>query len=172
MNVSKKSILIGFLLFVAVTFTQAQVGIGTITTNASAILDLSGDGSKGLLLPRMSTTQRNASNGILSPVGGIIIYDTDEGCLMVSLDNGKWKNLCTGVETVVTTGTTSSIGKVGLGTVTPDKNTIVDIVSTSKGVLLPISTTDLSTVQGMVYFNNSTNSFRLYTSLWNTIVAY
>lgn len=161
-----------FFVSVATSAQTVAIKTGGGTADASAILDLSGDGSKGLLLPRMSTTQRNASNGILSPVGGIVIYDTDEGCLMVSLDNGKWKNLCTGVESVVTTGTTSSVGKVGIGTVTPDKNTIVDIVSTSKGVLLPISTADLSNVQGMVYFNNSTNSFKLYTSLWNTIVAY
>ena len=116
--------------FISVNTSAQTVAIktGGGTADASAILDLSGDGSKGLLLPRMSTTQRNASNGILSPVGGIVIYDTDEGCLMVSLDNGKWKNLCTGVESVVTTGTTSSVGKVGIGTVTPDKNTIVDIV--------------------------------------------
>lgn len=160
-----------FFISVAISAQNILIKTGGSTADPSAILDLSGDGSKGLLLPRMSTTQRNAPNGILSPVGGIVIYDTDENCLMVSLDNGKWKNLCTGVETAVTLGITSSVGKVGIGVLSLDKNTIVDIVSISKGVLLPKAAIDLSDIQGMIYFNTTSNNIRLYTTSWITIIA-
>ena len=50
----------------------AQVGIGTATPAASAQLDVSST-TKGLLPPRMTTTQRDA---IASPAAGLIIFNT------------------------------------------------------------------------------------------------
>ncbi|MCX6352156.1 MAG: hypothetical protein NTX03_09875 [Bacteroidetes bacterium] len=49
------------------------MGIGTNTPNASSILDLSST-SKGLLAPRMSSTQRLA---ISSPSKGLLVFDND-----------------------------------------------------------------------------------------------
>ena len=51
----------------------AQVGIGTTTPNASAMLDISST-TKGLLAPRMTTLEKNS---ISSPANGLLIYDTD-----------------------------------------------------------------------------------------------
>ncbi|MBL0355694.1 MAG: hypothetical protein IPP72_01860 [Chitinophagaceae bacterium] len=48
-----------------------SVGIGTTTPNNSAILHLSST-TKGLLIPRMSTTERNA---IVTPADGLLIYN-------------------------------------------------------------------------------------------------
>ncbi|MXO04469.1 hypothetical protein [Flavobacterium sp. HBTb2-11-1] len=53
---------------------HAQIGIGTVTPNASSILDITST-TKGLLAPRMTTAQRNA---IASPADGLIVYDTDQ----------------------------------------------------------------------------------------------
>lgn len=50
----------------------AQVSIGTPTPDQSAILDLSST-SQGLLLPRMTTAQRDA---ISTPAVGLLIYNT------------------------------------------------------------------------------------------------
>ena len=50
----------------------AQVGIGTATPDASAVLDASSI-TQGLLPPRMTTTQRDA---IASPAAGLIIFNT------------------------------------------------------------------------------------------------
>ena len=50
-----------------------QVGIGTTTPHASALMDVSST-SKGMLVPRMTTAQRNA---IASPAQGLLVYDTD-----------------------------------------------------------------------------------------------
>ena len=49
-----------------------NVGIGTTAPNASALLDVSST-TKGVLLPRMSTTQINA---ISSPAEGLTVYNT------------------------------------------------------------------------------------------------
>lgn len=52
--------------------TNTNVGIGTTTPNSSAALDITST-TKGLLLPRMTTTQRNA---ISSPTAGLVIFNT------------------------------------------------------------------------------------------------
>jgi hypothetical protein len=48
------------------------VGIGTLTPNPAAILDLSST-TRGMLLPRMTTAQRDA---IASPPDGLVVYNT------------------------------------------------------------------------------------------------
>jgi hypothetical protein len=52
---------------------SGNVGIGTTSPNTAAILDLTST-TQGLLLPRMTKTQRDA---ISSPVAGLAIYQTD-----------------------------------------------------------------------------------------------
>lgn len=52
---------------------QGNVGIGTTSPNASALLDLT-DTAAGLLVPRMTESQKN---GIASPATGLLIYETD-----------------------------------------------------------------------------------------------
>ena len=66
-----KHLLFGFLLLATVSI-QAQVGIGTLSPEASAQLDVHST-TKGFLPPRMDSTQRNA---IISPVEGLTIYNT------------------------------------------------------------------------------------------------
>jgi hypothetical protein len=59
-----------FILFIS-TNQFAQVGIGTENPDGSAVLDLDSN-SKGLLLPRLTTVQRNA---ITNPAKGLMIYN-------------------------------------------------------------------------------------------------
>lgn len=165
-----KKLLIFTLLLLSM-FSFSQVGIGTISPDASAALHLSGT-NKGLLLPRLSTIQRNAADGILSPVGGIVIYDTTLNCFLISLENGKWKNAFTGAEVATTSGTTTSVGKIGIGTSTLDKNSVLEVVSTSKGILLPLANADFTAVQGMLYYNTTTDTVKIYTgSVWSTVIT-
>lgn len=64
------------ILFLAVNSAGiAQVGIGTLTPNASAMLDISTT-TKGLLAPRMTTAQKEA---IVTPANGLMVYDTNLG---------------------------------------------------------------------------------------------
>jgi len=59
-------------IIASITFAQNNIGIGTNTPDASAMLDVSST-NKGLLPPRMTTAQRNA---IASPAKGLLVYDT------------------------------------------------------------------------------------------------
>jgi hypothetical protein len=66
-----KKIILTILVLVA-SLGQAQVGIGTTSPDASAILDLSST-SKGILIPRMTSEERNA---IASPTEGLLIFNS------------------------------------------------------------------------------------------------
>lgn len=52
--------------------SNAQIGIGTTNPDASSMLDITST-TKGMLAPRMTTTERNA---VASPADGLIVYDT------------------------------------------------------------------------------------------------
>lgn len=67
---------------------HAQVGIGTTTPNGSAVLDLSSS-NKGVLIPRLTTAQRNA---ISNPATGLLLFDTDKGSVMF-FDGTAWRTL-------------------------------------------------------------------------------
>jgi hypothetical protein len=54
-----------------------QVGIGTTSPSNSAALEIHAD-NKGVLLPRLTTTQRN---NITSPANGLLVYNTDTNTL-------------------------------------------------------------------------------------------
>lgn len=69
------AMLIAFLTVNISTF--AQVGIGTITPDASSMLDVTSPlNNKGMLAPRMTTAQKTA---IATPASGLLVYDTDLG---------------------------------------------------------------------------------------------
>ena len=54
------------------TATQGNVGVGTATPVASALVDITST-TQGFLPPRMTTAQKNA---IAAPANGLVIYDT------------------------------------------------------------------------------------------------
>ena len=61
----------------------AQVGIGTITPDSSSVLDLFST-DKGFLLPRLTTSQRDAIN---NPANGLMIYNNTS--YEVQINNGS-----------------------------------------------------------------------------------
>ena len=67
--------ILGFIMMIPFSLTFAQVSINTDNTqpHPSAMLDVKSD-SKGVLVPRMTATQRSA---ILAPAEGLMVYDTD-----------------------------------------------------------------------------------------------
>lgn len=70
-----------------------QVGVGTASPNASAAVDITST-TQGLLLPRMTTVQRDA----ITPVDGLMIFCTD--CTATDASTGvsqtysssQWRN--------------------------------------------------------------------------------
>jgi hypothetical protein len=98
-----KIILIVFsLLFSSL---HAQIGIGTSTPDASAILDLSST-SKGLLMPRMTTLQQTA---LVSPAIGLTIFNTTIGQIQSNKGDGFGGALWVGDRTI---GTTAPLGNI------------------------------------------------------------
>ena len=81
------------VLLIGVQGAMAQVGIGTISPNASSALDISST-SSGLLIPRMSESQRT---GISSPATGLIVYQTDSTAGFWYFDGSNWTRLATTV---------------------------------------------------------------------------
>ena len=80
LGLPKKSLLIlSFLFSGSVAMAQNNVGIGTDKPNPNAILDIvSKDGTKGLLIPRFTTAQREALVSKLEEKdNGLLVYDTD-----------------------------------------------------------------------------------------------
>ena len=82
-----------FLAFLAVIISHpihAQVGIGTTTPDASAVLDIqSSSNDKGILIPRMTQAQRNA---ISSPATGLMIFQTDGNVGFYFYDGSSWES--------------------------------------------------------------------------------
>tara|TARA_R110000751_G_scaffold69407_3_gene140947 strand:+ start:1472 stop:1735 length:264 start_codon:yes stop_codon:yes gene_type:complete len=82
--------LASFIFLMVNTVCFSQVGIGTTSPDASALLELKSE-SQGLLTPRMTTAQRNA---ISNPANGLIVYDTDESALYY-FKSSSWSELQT-----------------------------------------------------------------------------
>ena len=166
-NQTMKKIKLFAALIVASFTCSAQVGIGTTNPDDSAILDIVASGAQGLIIPRLSTNNRDTS--IKSPTAGILIYNTTTNALEVVSSDSVWINLSTGATTAVVTGTTNSIGLVGIGTSSPDDNAALDITSATKGVLLPKSATDPTGVVGMIYYNTVDHEVRYYNGSWRVL---
>lgn len=66
--------------------STAQVGIGTTTPDPSALLEIQSTNS-GLLIPRLSLTQRNA---IVNPATGLLIYQTGTGSTFYFYNGTNW----------------------------------------------------------------------------------
>jgi hypothetical protein len=89
-NTITKTIFSGLILACASTTVSAQTvnkfGINSMTIEASAVLELEST-TKGFLAPRMTVLQKGA---ILSPVEGLLVYQTDGIKGFYSFDGADW----------------------------------------------------------------------------------
>jgi hypothetical protein len=81
--------IVAFSLMTSTIIAQVKVGNNPTTINSSSLLELEST-DKALTLPRMTAAQMNA---IASPVNGMMVYNTDIGCIF-QRDAATWKNLC------------------------------------------------------------------------------
>ncbi|PZR24021.1 MAG: hypothetical protein DI535_22755 [Citrobacter freundii] len=101
--------MMGIVLLTSGT-VKAQVGVGTTAPNASAQLDVT-SANKGLLVPRMTTAQRNA---ISNPATGLIVFNTTTNALEINTGvpaTPSWG----GVSVAAANGLSVSGGNVVLG---------------------------------------------------------
>ena len=110
------------ILFCYTIVAKAQVGIGTTSPNASAMLDITAN-NKGVLIPRVTTTQR--TDDITSPALGLLVYDTTTQSFW-HYNSTKWVE-GSGKAHKFVDGTTTkadavfTAGKVGIGTEDPQE---------------------------------------------------
>jgi hypothetical protein len=108
------------LFYSAVIF--AQVGVGTNTPNASAMLDVTST-SKGFLQPRVALTGSSDSTTIASPAAGLMIYNTataGTGASAVTpglyyYSGSAWQRLANQAEVAAATASTTTFvnGTIG-----------------------------------------------------------
>jgi hypothetical protein len=141
--------------------TVAQtIGINTTTPHASSILDVKATGSAvGLLIPRLTSSNMNSIN---NPTRGMLIYNSTAHTLEVASSDNLWTDIIYGTTSLASNENSFQTGKIGIGTTTPNSNAVLDITSTSKGVVLPMATADPTGVEGMIYYNTSSNQVRVY----------
>lgn len=77
------------LFFVSTSAQNNNVGIGTLTPNASALLDISST-TKGLLTPRMTKAERDL---IATPATGLLVYQTDNTAGFYVYNGTAWTTL-------------------------------------------------------------------------------
>ncbi len=82
-----KNFLLLLIFLVSAPF-YAQVGIGTTTPDASAMLDVQST-SSGFAMPRMAKADREA---IANPIEGLQVYDTDYKNIWIYTD-GDWRTV-------------------------------------------------------------------------------
>lgn len=98
----------------SICFSQTQnIGVGTLTPDNSAVLDLSPPNKdKGLLVPRLTAVERT---NILNPANGLLVFDTDSNCFFFyKQSNSSWTSLCGLVGATGPTGVTGTSGTNGV----------------------------------------------------------
>ena len=145
---------------------NAQVGIGTTTPNASAVLDLTST-TQGLLPPRMTQAQRDA---IASPVAGLMVYQSDgtsglyyyTGSAWVYIINGTAGSgdmTLAGVQTVTgakTFGAAGNVGKLVIAGSTSGTTILNANATAGTGTVVLPTTGTLATLAGTETLTNKT----------------
>ena len=135
------------------------------TADASAMMDID-DQSRGVLFPRMTTSQITGVTGVT----GLIIYNNTNNVLNY-FDGSAWRVPCATAITGATgvAGSQAIIGTaINTGATGPDQSSIFDLSSTTKGILIPRLTNaqrnNLKPVQGLTIYNTENKAIEYYNS--------
>ena len=113
---NKKLFLIIFLIVLGYnSHTMAQVGIGTTEPDPSSMLDIQSV-VKGLLIPRMTTVERN---NISNPAEGLMVYQTDNTPGFYYFNGNTWSTIAVNWTVDGDNMYNANSGNVGVGTATP-----------------------------------------------------
>lgn len=148
------------ILFFSLFFgtANAQTGLGTVNPSSSALLDVYST-NKGVLTPRMTTTQRNA---ITNPALGLFLYNLDIKCFEY-FDGTHWNNICN-LSDALTPPSSITVDAINGGAIltfdtpNPDPSTLYAIYSNT-GELLGTTNQSPFTVNGLT--NGNAASFNI-----------
>jgi len=109
----KSKILKSIIIIVAVmminVYAQAQnlgIGANVFTPDNSALVEM--QGTKGLLIPRMTTAQRDSMTSSTTPAQSLLIFNTTTKCFETNID-GQWQKIyCTCADLTVTASASPS----------------------------------------------------------------
>ena len=161
-------IIISSMVIMSAQMNGQNVGIGTnvFTPDTSALVEMRG--TKGLLIPRMTTTERDA---ITSPAQSLLIFNTTTKCFETYID-GQWRSIycdpCSGVSTVSYDGVTYNTVSIGnqcwfkenLRTTKYNDGTSISNVTNS-------STWTSTTSGAYCCYDNNTSNCDTYGALYN-----
>jgi uncharacterized protein (TIGR02145 family) len=164
-----KTILLVTLAIIGLSQMNAQVGIGTTSPDASAILDVDASpaNDKGFLPPRLTTAQRN---NLPSPAAGLVIYNVETKTLEFS-DGTDWIDLRDSATiTAINSSAATGGDNIGIGTTTPDASAVLDVDATDKGFLPPRLNREernniSSPAEGLIIFNTDNGCLEFYNDL-------
>jgi hypothetical protein len=135
--------------------------------NSSALLDIQSN-SKGVLIPRMTTADRNA---IASPATGLLVFDTNTGSFWFR-SSGGWRELIdqsnspwiedaslnvrtrNGGNVSITPGSPTGFGKLNVVAQTPETNTTESVIQ----VIRSTSGTAAAGLSGSIDFYNEVSN--------------
>jgi len=154
----KHFIICWVILLQPVLLPAQNIGIGTTTPDASAALHVRST-TKGLLIPSMTSTQRN---NISSPAEGLIVYDISVNRLY-QYQNGAWKYFINDnywLHAPSRSWVYNTSDSIGIGTTSPDEQlhvngnilatgditTLGDIIVNKPGGILQMQNADVSKV--------------------------
>ena len=144
-----------FVLLQICTYAQ-NVGIGTATPDASAVLDASSI-TQGLLPPRMTTVQRDA---ISSPATGLVIFNTSTNSLETKNSSG-W---------VALSSSFVPMPAIAIGTQQWMRENL-DVLTYRNGDIIPQVTDPTAwaalTTGAWCYYNNDVANGAIYGKLYN-----
>lgn len=145
----KNTIITTLFSLIMLQFCLGQgVGFGTTAPDASAAVDISST-TKGILVPRMTTAQRNM---IASPATGLLVFDLTSNSFWFRNTN-SWVELVDSVKAEVHRSGPDKIylgmvDKVGVGTNNPSTKLQVKTGNESYGISHTNGTVEISTFTG------------------------
>jgi hypothetical protein len=164
------ALLITLLIFAQKASNVAINTDGSLPDN-SAMLDVKST-NMGMLFPRLTETQRNS---LSSPGVGLLIYNSTSN--QFNYFTGTTWNKIEGTVVYGNAGSTAPGGGVSMSVgsdVVADKSAMLDVSSTTKGVLIPRTQPQMisSPATGLIIFNSSTKKINYYNgSQWKTICS-
>ena len=140
------------LMFVTVVSKAQGMSVNTTgaAANKSAMMDISST-SKGILIPRMTSTQR--TTGISSPAQGLMVYQTDAPQGFYYYDGSVWNYIGTG------SGTVTSVSS---GNLSPIFTSTVTSSSTTPGISYSLSN---ATAHSFLGNNTGSSAAPTYTTV-------